>query len=203
MSYNKIQELAEKFANKTVFLGDDEAFNKQRLQMKEFYVSFYRSLRGLLGSLEGEIKVLKERDFDSGMMKLLIKCYRDLLELAKSSDPEHPYVMGEKFVHYILSRPNIDIINNLDFLIQHQLKTTNIKTQVGSLLGSPTAIALVGLKHLAKQVQSFMAANPSIPIPGSSPPPSNLLSVTPEEEPAVLDPMESTNPASPLSKKNY
>ena len=202
MSYNKLQELADKFAHETVYLDKDAKFTQQRLKMKDFYLSFHRRLRSLIASLEGDIRVMKERDFDPNMLKLMIKTYRDLLDLLKTSDPEKPYIMGERFVQYVLGRPTAAIIDNLDFLVKHHLDVTQIETMTGSLVGHPNMNTFDQLKALAKLIKGFMAENPPIPIPGSDfppPIPPRPTVIAPEAHTPAL-PLDVTKPGIPSAK---
>ena len=202
MSYNKLQELADKFAHETVYFDKDAEFTQQRLRMKEFYLSFYRRLRGLVGELEGDVRIMKERNFDPKMLKLMIKSYRELLEILKTSDPEKPYHMGEKFVNYVLGRPTAAILDNLDFLIQHHLKNSKIDTMTGNLVGHPNINTFNQLKALAEHIKNFMAENPPIPIPGSDFPPAmpaRPAIIAPEAH-TPASPLEETKPGSPSAK---
>lgn len=203
MSHKKVQELAKKYAERLMSAEErNKEFHIQRTKMWHFYMFFYRRLRAILGDMEGDIRSLKEKGFDHKMLKMFIKARQDLIELLKSVDKERPYIMAEKFVNYVLNRPNSIVLENLDFLIQHHLEMNRIDTPTGALLGQVSSNSIGALQELAKQVKEFMAHNPSIPIPGGSQPPTSME--LPQGSPIPHMPAlpeQLTNLEIPLAKK--
>jgi len=183
MSYKEVQQLALKYAKLLKVSDRNSDFHEQRLKMWHFYVFFYSKLRSLLGDMEGNIRTLKEKKLDSQSLKMYVKLYHELLEIMKSTDKEKPYIMAERFAHYVLNgwgRAAAEL-DNLDFVIQHHLKKNEVDMKSGPMLGQSRVDTLQSLRDLAKQVRDFIKSNPTIPIPGigDSSPPSEMIEAPP------------------------
>jgi hypothetical protein len=202
MSYQEVQRLAKKFAQVlTPAKERTKEFNMQRVKLEYFHNHFYRKMRALLGSMEGDIRVLHEQGFDPIMLKLFIKSYRDLLEILKSVNEKKPYMAAEKFVKYVLERPTSSILENLDFLIQHHLGGKKIETKEGPILGRTQISTIKDLRELAISIKKFIENNPLIPIPGDSGFPIEMVEAPAITQPVPVGSIEKTNPAIPAKKK--
>lgn len=201
MSYQEVQQLAEKFAQAlTPSQERNKEFSVQRIKLEYFHKVFYRKMRSILGTMEGDIRTLREKGFDPKMMKLFITAYRDLIEILKSVDEKRPYAAAEKFIKYVLERPNSSILENLDFLIQHHLKASLLDTKEGLLLGQSKADAIQQLKELAINLKKFIADNPLIPVPGQSVIPPEDMEEPIATKPSPVGSIDKTNPALPFGK---
>jgi hypothetical protein len=144
--------------------------------------------------MEGDIRVLKEKNFDKGMWRIFVNVWQDILNISKEITPDKPYQGAGKLVNYVNSKPHKSIIDNLEYLIQHFLKTTEVDFQAGMGLQQVQIKSLKLLKALAAHAEGFMTANPLLPIPSDKPPAEEpLLTVSPQEfKPATVGDGEST-----------
>lgn len=184
-SNEKVFKLIEKF----VVLAEQEAptnmkYQAQREKLAQFYDYFTGNLRAITNELGGDIVVLRERKFNSKMLKMMSDVYQDLIELGKSISSEKPYDAAEKLVNYVLNKPTGPVIDNLDFLAKHHLKTTNVDFLEDKMLKHPQIRSLDKLKILSNQLSKFMAENPLILPPSPSGPPSPRIMETMEDIPS-------------------
>lgn len=174
MSYSKILQLATKFAHKSLITLDDIRFQDQKDMLNNFQQDFYRKLSKIINQLNGDIFVLKKRNFDSKMMKLLAKVNKDLIEIVRNLNQDNPYIITGNFINYVLGKPNGPIIDNLDFLAKHHINKTNEEFQIGPMLKHPEITSLDELKSLAQNLQNFMKEHPLIKAPEIKSGPANL-----------------------------
>lgn len=204
MSYQKVLDLAQKFATttyQTTTLPEDLKFQAQRELIADFYQSLYHKLSVIISQLGGEFFVLKERKFDHKMLKLLAKVHHDLATFLQNIDSARPYVMAEKLIQYVLNKPNGPVLDNLDFLAKHHIAQTNETFEAGPILSHPKMHSFSELKTFAKQLQTFIAENPLIEAPTQS-----VFKHTPEgnlqDIPSFFAGKEDvTNPGVPNAKK--
>jgi len=175
MKYEKVFEMAEKFAqlsDKTVHqFSSNIEFQAQRDMLEQFSSKLIREMKVGIGEMGNEINTLKERNFDSKMLELFIKLYYGLIKIYKEIDKTKPYIAGEKFVEYVLERPNSSIINNLDFLAKLHLKQTNVDYKPSKVLTHPEIRSLDLFKKLAVEARYFINEHPLVkPMIKSEPP---------------------------------
>lgn len=198
MSYRQILKLAQKFETSYQSLNDTNFQNEQQKMLGNFYENFYRKILNIINELNGDLTVLKERQFDDKMTKLLSKIHNDLIDIIKKTDPHKPYGGANQLIHFVLEKPNSSIIDNLDFLAKHHIANTNINIITGPVVGHPKITSLDHLKSLAKQLQDFINKNP-ISL-GSIP--SSKLQENMQNVPSFPSGNEDiTNPGIPSAKK--
>lgn len=183
-SNKKVFELIEKF----VVLAEQDDVNvryqAQRDMLNKFYEHFVGNLRTILGEFSGDMKVLKERNFNPKMFQLLTGVYHDVVDITKSVSSDKPYASAEKLINYVTHRPTSLVIDNLDFLIKHHLKLTNVDFLEGKVLQHPQIRSLDKLKALSNQLRKFMDEHQLIVPPSPSSPPSPRLMETMDEVPS-------------------
>ena len=87
MSFNKILELADKFA-----AVDEPANQQQKIEL--FYQGFHtRKFRTIgLNEMEGDIFTLKEKRIDRNVLQEFAILWKSLLEIYKNIDEDSPYI---------------------------------------------------------------------------------------------------------------
>lgn len=163
---------------------DNSQFQAQREMLMKFHDKFRGTLYNIIHQLEGEILVLRERNFDPRLLKMFHKLHQELIEKAKEISPEKPYEAAEKLVKYITERPSASVIDNLDFLGKDFIAKTNVDFKAGPILQHPQMRSLDNLKTLAIHLQQFMQEHPLVMPPSASSPPPARLTETMEEVPA-------------------
>jgi hypothetical protein len=178
MSHEKVCKMIDQF----VSLADEitgqlpapsVAYKTQRALLDKFYEQLHDSLRAITGELGGEIVVLRERQLDAKMMKMLIKVYQELHAIIRELNREKPYDGAKKLVQLVLEKPSSSIIDNLDFLAKQHLLLTNVDFTAGPMLQHPEMRSLDRLKALATRTRQFMVQHPLIepPVSAQLPPP--------------------------------
>lgn len=143
----------------------NEEFRLQRERLTNFAHDLHLKLRMLLGEMEGDLMVLRERKLDKNVWKIFAKLWSDLIEIAKSIDPNDPYTAGNKLVSYVKNRPYRAIIENLEFLIKNHLKNTEVEFTPTSFFQPLQVRSLKLLQELANQIEKYMQENPMIQVP--------------------------------------
>jgi len=169
MSLTKYQNVIN-LANSFLTLAEDQGSNyndweSQQSKLDQFYLHFSKSLRFIINSLEGSLWSLKERKFDTKGYQALVKLQNQLIEINKQIKPNNPYLAANKLVNLVLDRPNLMIIDTLDFLIKHHLQQTQVDFRPSLSLRHPDVKELTNLKDLAEQLRNFMSKNPLIEKP--------------------------------------
>jgi len=205
MSIQKILDMAERFvtiAEETVLQSPANIeYKAQRDKLSQFYDIFYRQIRATISEMGSDLDTLKMRNFDPKMWKMLAKIYHSLIEISKEITEDKPYIAAEKLVHYVLDREGAIMLDNLDFLAKHHLKSTNVDFKPSKAFRQPETRSIDNIKKLALHVKKFMTENPLIESPSISRPPSGLPE-TLKDVPAFFAGQEDvTNPGSPNAKK--
>ena len=172
--------LAEELSNKMddpTQIEDNKLsnLNRQFTGQREFGRDFFDKLRRVYGELLGDLLTLKERGFDAKMYRLLDKVKGEVAKIMTSIRENNPHAAGWELVHYVLERPNRDIIDNLEFLARNHLTTTHTDV-AGKLQMLPNVKyaeinSLQHLRELAVEIRDYMEQNPPLPVPTSTPPP--------------------------------
>lgn len=187
------EKLFRKYAD-TVLTDENEKFRLQREKLEQFYHDLHLKIKILLGEMEGDLRILKEKDFDKGMWKIFMNLWRDVIDISKEITPDKPYLGASKLVSYVKSRPHKSIIENLDYLVHDFLKKNEVDFRAGLRLQQVQIKSLKLLKSLADHTEAYIAANPLLPVPTGKPPAEEpVLTVKPEEfKPATVGDGEST-----------
>lgn len=174
--------IKEKLFRKYADTDENEKFRLQRERLEQFYHDLHLKLKILLGEMEGDLRVLKEKDFDKGMWVIFMNLWKDMIDISKEITPDKPYQGTSKLVSYVKSRPHKSIIENLDYLVQDFLKKNEVDFRAGPRLQQVQIKSLKLLKSLADHVEAYMTANPLLPVPSGKPPAEEPdLAVKPEE----------------------
>jgi hypothetical protein len=193
-----ILRLLDKYADEagTVLLEKSDArFKHQRHRLAEFAHQLFSRFRLILAEIEGDLVVLRERQFDPDMQKILIKVWRELEQIFKGFNQDKPYLVAQKLVEYVKSRSTRSILDNLDFLAKHHLQQTSEDISPSF---QPQIRSITLLLNLAEHVEKYIAEHPLLPIVEMAPP----LTGKPKVEPGpTLTPIDKTNPSVPQAKK--
>ena len=186
-------KFAEEITPKTLLLENPQKnLNIQFEEQREFGREFYRQLRIIIEELGGDLFILRVRKFDPKMWKLAAKVKGDLEKISMLYRENSPHLAVEKFCTFVLEKPNRDIIDNLDFLVQHHLKLTDPKVELSTGLKHVEVNSFKEMKALAFEMKDYITKNPPLPIPGSNPP--GQFDPNPAADPAFLtDPEAKTN----------
>lgn len=160
MKNSKLFSLIDKFA--TMVLEDpiNSKYQAQRNMLAKFYEHFHGNLRAIINELGGDILVLRDQNFDPKMQKMINKVYQDIIDINKEIKMEKPYQAAEKFVKYVLDKPNKAIISNLDFLAKHHVKAISSELPSGKMMKHPQINSLEKLTALAEHAKQFMETHP-------------------------------------------
>jgi len=169
MSFNnhKVLQLAEKFAilaEHTSFLPANDPILAHENKLIKFQEHMIRKLHVIISELGGEILVLKDRQFNPEMTKLLYQLYQQLITIYNDIHESTPYVGAQELIDYVAKQRAI--IDNLDFLIKDHLNKTNDHFQTGKLLQHPQMKSLHALPELTSYLQDFIKINPAPPFSG-------------------------------------
>lgn len=175
------EELDQKIDHTQIFQGNKPSLNELFEAQREFGRGFNSQMRAILHELDGDVFTLKQRQFDPNMMRLLIKVKGDLEHILPRIRESNPHEAAQRLVDYVEGRNTGPVLDNLDFLIQHHLKATQEDVPNMPSLKNAEVNAIQKLKKLAQELKTYMDLNPSLPVPGSSPPP-------PRENPATQHP---------------
>jgi len=96
-------------------------------KLEKFSHEFRLKLRAVLAELEHNLGLLKLRAFDKDMLKLLFGVWRHLENLYLNFDQHDPYQTARQIVQYLNDKHTKSVIDNLIFLTEHHVKTTNVK----------------------------------------------------------------------------
>jgi len=197
-------KLIEKYSSEegTVSLEQSKSrFSHQRHRLAEFAHILKTRLGIVIKEMEGDLFVLKERQFDQKVYEMLLKIWNEIIKISKVFHAEKPYTTAEQLINYVNSKNTRNIIDNLNFLAKHHLKQTNIKSNLLPVMGHPQFKSLDLLLNLVEYADKYMLDHPLL---------SNfeigswkyepLIPVEKSEKPS-LTPMEETVPGVPLKKK--
>lgn len=205
MSYEKVLEVAKKFADAQETQNQNKKFQEQRKRLNVFFDTFFREFSITVNTIEGDIHTLKLKDFDRDTLRIMSKLFNNLVEYRKFLSNKNAdlqitdvYPKINKIVNYVLDRNNLAIIDNLEFLTQHFMKSNQIDFQPTQSLVQSKLHGLKSLKRMALNARLYMDKNPLIINPGSVPPEQLPPSQFGEESKA--GPGDETNPGVPLRK---
>jgi hypothetical protein len=185
MVNDRVFKLIEKFVALATEPHINEQYQAQRDMLSEFHEQFYGGIRSIISELGGDVLVLRGRKFEPSILKMLTKVHNDLVAITREINPDKPYIAAEKLVAYVLDKPNSHIIENLNFLTKHHVKTTNVDVKSTPSFSNPKMQSLDKLKVLAHHLKQFMSQHTLLADP-------NPISISPhikenlEEVPAFF-----------------
>jgi len=175
------EELQQKIDQTVVLEGNKPKLNEQFEAQREFGRQFNDKLRALLSELNGDLYTLQARRFDSKMWRLLVNVKSELEKILSSLKENRPHEAAWKLVDYVNNRSTKSILDNLEFLSQHHMHTTQPTGKLPPTTKHTEIQFFQHLKGLATELKAYMELNPPLPVPGSGPPP-------PRENPAAQHP---------------
>lgn len=178
----------------------NEQFRLQRERLEHFSHDLLLRLRMLISEMEGDLKVLKIKNLDKKVWKIFAKLWGQLIEIAKHLDSGKSYQSAQAVIDLVKTRPHKAIVENLEFLIQHHLKQTEVNFEPGPLLQPVQVRSLKLLKALADYLEKYIQDNPLLNYPGSNPPPP-LEIQEPQEEKVAPPGSEGATFIPPVQKK--
>lgn len=165
MSNQKIQQLANKYADQ----GSDpnQKFQEQRVRLSNFFDTFHKQYHTVMMEMEGDLRVLREKEFDKNLWKIFGKLWATLIDLGKRLDADNIYPSIGNIVNYASSRSVLPVIDNLDFLIQNFMKHNQVDFLPSNMIQTAKIKSLKNLKRMLFDAGIYMKNNPLIAVPGN------------------------------------
>jgi hypothetical protein len=199
MSYNRVQQVARKFAENNL----NDQYQAQRERIELFSDNLLRKLRASLNELEGDLFVLKEKKFDKTSWKELGQFWRDLIEIYKKIDEKRPYDGVGKLVNYIKSKK--DWLLKIIPAIRKHLKENEVDFGPSKTLIQARADGLKKVILLVEEMGQYVKKNPLLADPREMktvpPPPRGALEVIPDPEFKPVGPDQGTKVDVPIKKE--
>lgn len=167
MTSPKIAQLMEKYADEgnqptVVFEQSEGRFTHQRKRLEEFSHKLHTKLGVIVNEMEHDIGVLKMRDFNKEMWRLLVQVWQHLEGIYKTFKQDKPYETANKIISYLNDRNTRAVIENLDFLGQDHLKKTNVSFTPAPNFINPEIRSLKLLVNFSKYLENYLKENPLI-----------------------------------------
>lgn len=157
MSFLSVQNLANKIAQQ--HFGNNKDWNAQRERLSQFYSDVMEQIRTIISNLGGDIITLRELKGNKDVRKHLALVYSKIIELSKNIDNKYPYEGVENLSQWVENRNNKILLENLDFLIQHELKKA-VEFYPSKGLISPYSNSIKKLMELAPYWQAYIFDHP-------------------------------------------
>jgi hypothetical protein len=161
MSYKKVLELANKFAQKTSLQGFEHQKMIQKDQIQEFFEQFKRHLRGIINEMDGDFMTLRIMGYPRPQLKELGTVYHGLLEKANRLSDQQPLESTQEVVSFIFSKSTRILINTLEASIQHFLKNNRVDFTPGAGLTHARVDSLKKTIALVTHAQTFLSSQTS------------------------------------------
>jgi hypothetical protein len=155
----KVLELFRKYAdehdsmplkNVNISSIEDEKINKISHEL-------HLKLKTVLVELEHDTSILKMRGFDQDMLKLFTEVWRHLENIYFRFSQFNPHQTARQIVEYLNDKHTKSVINNLIFLTEHHVKTTNVPGFIpGKALINPEIKGLKLLLQLEKFAEEIL-----------------------------------------------
>lgn len=162
---SKIIEIINKYGEKTVIKNENAKFEQQRTRLSQFSHDLSLKMRILLGEMESDLKVLKLQNFDYDAWKGFVTLWNRIVHISKELNMEKPYLMAKKLVSFVKNKQTVNIIENLEFLIEHHLKKNKVEFLPNKHLKPLQIKSLKLLKELSNNIQIYIEKNPLLPVP--------------------------------------
>lgn len=143
MSYKKVLELADKFAQKTILHAHDPQKLIQQGKVQEFFEQFKRHLRAIINEMDGDIMSLRIMGYPRPTLKELGTVYQGLLEKSNRLNDQQPLESVQEAVSFIFAKSTKTLMNALEESIQHFLKGNQVDFASG---GELTHVRVESLK---------------------------------------------------------
>jgi hypothetical protein len=112
--------------------------------------------RTVLTDLEYDINLLKMRNFDQEMWKLLTTIWRNLEDIYLNIEKDGLFDASQQIVDYLRSKNTKAVIANLIFLADHHIKSTNVDFVPNKFMMHPKIRGISLLNHLADFAESIL-----------------------------------------------
>lgn len=176
MSHKQVLKTAIKFAQK-----QNEQFKAQREKLEKFSDAFMKKFRTIITEMEGELFVLKQKNFNIDQWKKMSQLWRQLIEIYKKFDDDHPYNGAKELVNFISDRSISDMIAKLNNNIQKHLKENKIEFGKSSMLKQVKINSLRNIVIFASNTESYMNKNILLPDP------RDVITLPPPRKDLVID----------------
>ena len=215
----KVLDILRKYAderNPTGFVDVNTPASADQEKLKNYGHELHMKFRAVLAELEHDTSILKMRNFDPDMLQLLVGIWRHLEKFFVTMSPKNPLPTAHQIVQLLNDKHTKAVIDNLIFLSEHHVKSTNVGFTPASFLSNPKIKGLKLLLQLKKTAENAPGSIAPTVAPATlqetwRPPPSTsmeaveipklppLANITPI--PPALPLMPSTAPESPEAKK--
>ena len=145
MSYKKVLELADKFAETKD--GNHKVFAEH----------FRGQFRALLNEMEGDYMTLRIKGFDRAFLKEYGRLYQNLLDLLKRFNHAEPLDSMRLIVSYVNTKATKTLINHLEHAIRNFLLNNRVAFTPGHGFSRARVNSLSLLLKLANEARSFIA----------------------------------------------
>lgn len=152
MSFNRILELAQKFAEM------EEPYN-QKHKLELFYDDFYKKFRTVLNEMEGDIFTIKEKGIDKNILREFAILWKSLIDIFKRIDENQPYESATRLIYFVESKNNKHDISKLNQSIQHFLKKNELNLS-SPLMQNSRVDSIRELFDVVEHLVSYMKSNP-------------------------------------------
>jgi hypothetical protein len=172
MSHKKVLELAHKFAERS----RNEQFQDQRDMLEKFSDEYLTKFRTILNEMEGDLRVLREKEFNKSQWKEFGLFWKELIEIYKAYDEKNPYEGAKQLLLFVTSKPKETFIRNLNSDIQKFLKEKD--NDFASGLHHAQVNSLKALWDFCGKTAKKMLANPLMKDPRelqTVPPPKRYI----------------------------
>lgn len=168
MTFNKVNQLAEKLQLKTAQYNRNELYQAERNRLDFFFSQLSSQFTAILNEMEGDLLTLKHKGFAKGEFKddfrNFLKLFYQLIKLGKSLNEYKPYEAAQKIVDITNSRAGKAYINDLnlttqDFLANHEVDWGQ---PLNDKVRQATLDSLNKLLAFGQQLHNYMADHPLI-----------------------------------------
>jgi len=153
----KVLELLRKYSDKrdpTSFKDTNAPATTDQERLENYGHELHMKFRAVLAELEHDASLLKMRKFDSEMLKLLVEIWRHLEKLFAAMNAAQPIKTAHQIVQFLNDRHTRAVIDNLIFLSEHHVKSTNVNYAPSKFLRNPEVKGLKLLLELKKTAEN-------------------------------------------------
>jgi hypothetical protein len=153
----KVLELLRKYSDErdpTGFVNVNTPNTANQEKLENYGHELHMKFRAVLAELEHDASLLKMRNFDPEMLKLLVGIWRHLEKLFVGMNQEQPLKTAHQIVQILNDRHTKAVIDNLIFLAEHHVKSTNVNYTPSKFLRNPELRGLKLLLELKKTAEN-------------------------------------------------
>lgn len=183
----KVLNILRKYADKrdpTSFKDNSTPATIDHEKLEKYGYELHMKFRAVLAELEHDISLLKLRKFDPDMLKLLAGIWHHLEKIFVTFNTENPIPTAHQIVQLLNDRHTKAVIDNLIFLSEHHVQSTNVQYLPSKFMTNPEVRGLKLLLQLKKTAENA---------PGSVAPPVAPTTLQETWRPPSSSSMESVN----------